>query len=71
MGKPRMARKLKKKKEKEKKAQYNFEVEGKKMEIENICKICAYFRTRKGTPYCSVIKQKVKEDYSCKKFEPK
>ena len=69
MGKPKMARKPKKKKEK--KAQYNFEGDDKKMEIEKICKNCTYFRTRKGTPTCSVIKQKVKEDYSCKKFKPK
>ncbi|MEM3507274.1 MAG: hypothetical protein QW589_07340 [Candidatus Bathyarchaeia archaeon] len=39
--------------------------------IDKICKNCAYFKIRKGNPYCSVIKQKVKEDYHCGKFKPK
>ena len=41
------------------------------MDDEKVCKNCTYFRVRKGVPNCSLIKQKVKEDYYCGKFKPK
>ena len=41
------------------------------MDVEKNCKNCTYFRVRKGTPNCSLIKQKVSESYYCKKFRLK
>jgi len=41
-----------------------------KMTVEKLCKNCVYFKVRRGNPYCSLIKQKVPETYSCGKFKP-
>jgi len=36
-----------------------------KMTAKKLCKNRVYFKVRKGNPYCSLIKQKVPETYSC------
>jgi hypothetical protein len=41
-----------------------------KMTVEKLYKNCVYFKVRRGTPYCSLIKQKVPETYFCGKFKP-
>ena len=41
------------------------------MSLEKTCKNCSHPRVRRGNLYCSLIRQKVSETYSCGKFKPK
>jgi hypothetical protein len=38
---------------------------------ERICRNCARFKVRRGKPYCSLLKQKVPENYTCPRFKSK
>ncbi|MEM1570112.1 MAG: hypothetical protein QXM89_02125 [Candidatus Bathyarchaeia archaeon] len=41
------------------------------MSVERKCANCANAKPRKGELYCSLLKQKVSQDYKCGKFKPK
>ena len=41
------------------------------MAVERVCRNCVHFKSRRGKPYCIIVKQTISETNICRKFKSK